>query len=713
MEHNQEPESKRMKTEDEDFSVSQVADANVTSVGSVNPTNDFRVLVRQKNANFQNLSKQLVKRIYEFLDIKQSQYYMKSMSCIKCFREEAVRISMTSPSVFEGEDGEQRFSREFWEIVSVQDGISLITSKESAGSAVTPDEAQQFLAPTEEIKEDKSVMEEGGDVDDLSDSGPGSWHYRRSDVLSASGGHRTEKYLLVELLLCPPVVARGVWLHIRTAIDLYREERSGAWSACIDHRRGEDRACPGRYCKGIDSSLFSYGEARADPGPGRRHRPYEERTGPGRRHRTIRRGEGPGPGRRHRPTERKRTALVGGIDHQNGEDSWPWSAASYIRRGEDRAWSAASTIRRGEDRALVGGIDHTERRGTPGPWLAASTIRRGEDRALVGGIDHTERRGTGPWSAASTIQERRREPGPGRRHQSYGEDRALVRAASTIRRGEDRALVGGIDHTERRETGPWSAASTILRGEERALVGGIDHTERSGPWLAAIDHTEGEERALVDTASTIRRGAGPGRPASTIRRGPGPWLAASTIRRGEDRALVGGHRPYGEGEDRALVGGIDHMERRGPAGPWSAGRRIDHTERMRIGPWSAASTIRTRERTRALVGGIDHTERRGSGPGRGIDHTERTGPGPTGLQFERMSRLLIGFLEKRAMRGRRESAARTVLRLHHQAQRFRWWRSGVRMSKVRIPVPTVKTQRAICAVIPFIAVVECTAQRKS
>ncbi|CAJ0928352.1 unnamed protein product [Ranitomeya imitator] len=100
-----------MKTEDEDFSVSQVADANVTG--------------RQKNANFQNLSKQLVKRIYEFLDIKQSQYYMKSMSCIKCFREEAVRMShapdfndflqslkeRTASNVF----------REFWEIV-VQGG---------------------------------------------------------------------------------------------------------------------------------------------------------------------------------------------------------------------------------------------------------------------------------------------------------------------------------------------------------------------------------------------------------------------------------------------------------------------------------------------------------------------------------------------------------------------------------------------------------------
>ncbi|XP_066431656.1 X-ray repair cross-complementing protein 5 isoform X2 [Eleutherodactylus coqui] len=117
----QEPEPKRMKTEDEDFSISHLADGNVTSVGSVNPADDFRVLVRQKTANFQELSKQLMKRIYECLDIRQLQYYMKSLSCIKCFRAEAVRLShaqyfngflqslkeRTAGSVF----------KEFWEIV--------------------------------------------------------------------------------------------------------------------------------------------------------------------------------------------------------------------------------------------------------------------------------------------------------------------------------------------------------------------------------------------------------------------------------------------------------------------------------------------------------------------------------------------------------------------------------------------------------------------
>ncbi|XP_044159821.1 X-ray repair cross-complementing protein 5 [Bufo gargarizans] len=170
--NNQEPESKRMKTEAEDFSISQLADGNITSVGSVSPAEDFRVLVRKKTANFQDLSKQLIQRIHECLDIKQTSYYMKSMDCIKCFRAEAVRLShardfndfllslkeRTASSVF----------KEFWEIV-VQDDVSLITGDESADSAVTSAEAKQFLAPSEEKVEDTSMTDEGGDVDDLLD----------------------------------------------------------------------------------------------------------------------------------------------------------------------------------------------------------------------------------------------------------------------------------------------------------------------------------------------------------------------------------------------------------------------------------------------------------------------------------------------------------------------------------------------------------------
>ncbi|XP_069839685.1 X-ray repair cross-complementing protein 5 [Dendropsophus ebraccatus] len=169
---NQEPEAKRVKSEDEDFSIAQLADGNITSVGSVTPDNDFRVLVRQKSANFQDLSDQLIRRIHECLDVKQLQYYRKGLSCIKCFRAEAVRLSRAQ--VFNGflqslkERSAGGVFKEFWDIL-VQDAISLITREESSDSAVTPGEAAQFLAATEEKEEERSPQEEDGDVDDLLD----------------------------------------------------------------------------------------------------------------------------------------------------------------------------------------------------------------------------------------------------------------------------------------------------------------------------------------------------------------------------------------------------------------------------------------------------------------------------------------------------------------------------------------------------------------
>ncbi|PIO31377.1 hypothetical protein AB205_0005130, partial [Aquarana catesbeiana] len=115
-------------------------------VGSVNPVEDFQALVRQKNMNFQDVSNQLIKRIYGFVDTKQSQYYLKSMNCIKCLRTEAIRLSGARifndflQSLKEKTAGGSL--KEFWEIV-VQDGVSLITSEESTDSSVTPEEAKQ------------------------------------------------------------------------------------------------------------------------------------------------------------------------------------------------------------------------------------------------------------------------------------------------------------------------------------------------------------------------------------------------------------------------------------------------------------------------------------------------------------------------------------------------------------------------------------------
>uniref|UniRef100_A0A8C5X5M8 X-ray repair cross-complementing protein 5 n=1 Tax=Malurus cyaneus samueli TaxID=2593467 RepID=A0A8C5X5M8_9PASS len=60
---------------------------------NVNPAEDFRILVRKKNADFKDVSQQLINRIDQFLENKGSQYYMKGIDCIRAFREEAMKMS--------------------------------------------------------------------------------------------------------------------------------------------------------------------------------------------------------------------------------------------------------------------------------------------------------------------------------------------------------------------------------------------------------------------------------------------------------------------------------------------------------------------------------------------------------------------------------------------------------------------------------------------
>ncbi|XP_074047520.1 X-ray repair cross-complementing protein 5 isoform X4 [Macrotis lagotis] len=166
------PVSKKAKTEEgeDNFSISNLAEGNITSVGSVNPAENFRVLVRRKNANFKEVSCQLIHHIDQFLETKGLQYYMKSLDCIKAFREEAIQLS--EDQNFNNylqtlrDKVEDKALHDFWNIV-VQDGITLITKDESPGSSVTTEEAKKFLAPKEKPTEVMDVAEEGGDVDDL------------------------------------------------------------------------------------------------------------------------------------------------------------------------------------------------------------------------------------------------------------------------------------------------------------------------------------------------------------------------------------------------------------------------------------------------------------------------------------------------------------------------------------------------------------------
>ncbi|NXG56261.1 XRCC5 protein, partial [Hemiprocne comata] len=166
------PNLKKTKLEDEEgsFTIMKLAEGNVTSVGSVNPAEDFRILVRQRNADFKDVSQQLINRIDQFLENKGSQYYMKGINCIRVFREEAIKLSKAQ--CFNDflqalkSKVEDKALADFWEIM-IQDRISLITKDEAEGSLVTSEEAEKFLAPKVKKNETLPPTDEGGDVDDL------------------------------------------------------------------------------------------------------------------------------------------------------------------------------------------------------------------------------------------------------------------------------------------------------------------------------------------------------------------------------------------------------------------------------------------------------------------------------------------------------------------------------------------------------------------
>uniref|UniRef100_A0A8C5QMW4 X-ray repair cross-complementing protein 5 n=1 Tax=Leptobrachium leishanense TaxID=445787 RepID=A0A8C5QMW4_9ANUR len=169
---NGESDAKKPKVEEGDFNLTQMADGNITFVGSVIPAEDFRALVRQKATDFKDAANQLIKRIYEYLETNQMQYYSKALGCVTAFRAESVRVS--DVQLFNDflhslkAKTEVGKLREFWDIIK-QDGVSLITCEESQGSTVSPSEAKQFLIKEEKKEEDTGEAEDDGDVDDLLD----------------------------------------------------------------------------------------------------------------------------------------------------------------------------------------------------------------------------------------------------------------------------------------------------------------------------------------------------------------------------------------------------------------------------------------------------------------------------------------------------------------------------------------------------------------
>ncbi|XP_072117243.1 X-ray repair cross-complementing protein 5 [Mobula birostris] len=167
----EEPGVKRARSDD-DFNIVTLAEGTVTAVGSLNPAKDFQALVQQKNANFREVTRQLMDRVYQFLEVKNHQYYMKSLDCVKVFRKEAVKAGESQHFNIKlkmlKENVESKGLQEFWELI-IQDAISLITKDEDAECTVTSDEAKKFLIPEEMSVEELAVTNDEGDVDDLLD----------------------------------------------------------------------------------------------------------------------------------------------------------------------------------------------------------------------------------------------------------------------------------------------------------------------------------------------------------------------------------------------------------------------------------------------------------------------------------------------------------------------------------------------------------------
>ncbi|ELK30494.1 X-ray repair cross-complementing protein 5 [Myotis davidii] len=169
--HEEGPNSKKLKTEEEaQFSLSSLAEGTVTKVSRTFPACSPHCR-KMGWGRLHQSSCQLISHIEQFLDTKETPYFMKSMDCIKAFREEAIQFS--EDQRFNNflkdlrEKVEIKQLNHFWEII-IQDGITLITKDEASGSSVTAEEAEKFLAPKENPNEERAALfEEGGDVDDL------------------------------------------------------------------------------------------------------------------------------------------------------------------------------------------------------------------------------------------------------------------------------------------------------------------------------------------------------------------------------------------------------------------------------------------------------------------------------------------------------------------------------------------------------------------
>uniref|UniRef100_A0A8C4PNK4 X-ray repair cross-complementing protein 5 n=1 Tax=Equus asinus asinus TaxID=83772 RepID=A0A8C4PNK4_EQUAS len=121
--HEEGPTSKKFKTEEAEVSLS-LAEGRITSVSSTFPV--CSLPFRKINVfPYVLASHQLIKHIEQFLDTNETPYFMKSMDCIKVFREEAIEQRFNSFLRALRERVEAKQLHHFWEIV-IQGKVSSV-----------------------------------------------------------------------------------------------------------------------------------------------------------------------------------------------------------------------------------------------------------------------------------------------------------------------------------------------------------------------------------------------------------------------------------------------------------------------------------------------------------------------------------------------------------------------------------------------------------
>ncbi|KAM6985110.1 X-ray repair cross-complementing protein 5-like [Aplochiton taeniatus] len=171
----EEPDAKKalLDEDEEEYNLARITEGNINSVGSVDPARDFRSLIKRKTLPFGEVCQQLTKRIEQLLTYKNTQYYMKSISCVEAFRELSVKLG--NAELYNGymqslkRSLPDRGLQDFWDLL-VQDALTLIHKDEVEGSNISKQEANEFLV-TEEKKEaaEPAAVDDFGDVDDLLD----------------------------------------------------------------------------------------------------------------------------------------------------------------------------------------------------------------------------------------------------------------------------------------------------------------------------------------------------------------------------------------------------------------------------------------------------------------------------------------------------------------------------------------------------------------